>query len=107
MREINGLLWVPFKDFHGEMYPKAVERYGFKDTSWHNDSMGRLALDYPGGRISIWVDHENPTHREHAGPRFVIDRESGAGWEEEIWAGDSVQEMLNQAMLAAHAHIRF
>ena len=77
---------------------------GWKDDSWHNDAMPKFVS--PCGFYFLWVDYENPDHREWGRnfKRYLIVKVQeafnvGVSDEEQVLLSDSfddVRQFINQ-----------
>ncbi len=85
---------------------KAVEQYGFRDCSWHNDTQPKLELEVDRDTcFVIWVDYSDPALSEHGEQRITgeykpywvsIYRDGSCGYGEENWEFDTVDGLIDK-----------
>jgi hypothetical protein len=84
---------MKFKEFDIEI-PEVLDRLGFADDSWHNDSAARATLKLPNGSVLVaWVAEFYPKDREFPeGPRFglqiMVDEDSYGDPRRTVTVGD-------------------
>jgi|14BtaG_2_1085337.scaffolds.fasta_scaffold38440_5 hypothetical protein len=87
---------------------KAVEQYGFRDCSWHNDTQPKLELEVDRDTcFVIWVDYSDPALSEHGEQRitgeynpYILaiyrDGEIGISQTGETWEFNTVDGLIDK-----------
>lgn len=96
-----------FREFPTIEFLWILQRLGFSDRSWHNDSAARAELTLPSGSILVaWVAQKDPDQREFvSGPRFGIQIRVGhllgvavilvANFEDEKEFSDTLEKLVS------------
>lgn len=65
------------------------------DQSWHNDICPSFTKKVDGGQLRLWVGHPDPSSREMASERFVLQLENQEGeWIKDLISTDNVNEVV-------------
>ena len=79
-----------------------VKEYGFKDISWHNDTMPCISKQFENGfSLVIWVDYKDPDksqfvdqRKNESVRRFMFGETDQDGEYIEEWQYDNVEALL-------------